>query len=148
MKSLVLGATAALVLTAGLSARQATTTPPPATAQTTPTAPVTYDPKSPVGPWIITITLPAGSTPATSATKMDLQLEGKKLSGSFVSQAGAMPVAGEFADGKISFTIAGPDGAVQATFKGKLNDNGTLSGTMPLPGAQAELQWKAERPKS
>src|SRR5262252_3448948 len=76
-----------------------------------------------------------------------MKLDGKKVSGTLASQMGETEIAGEYADGRLSFSLSfqGASGAGQVTFVGNLKNDGTFAGTMDFGGQGLNLPWKAER---
>ena len=104
------------------------------------------DPKaeSPVaGKWNMAIETPGGQRPATLAIKLD----GKKVTGSMASEAGEVPVTGEFADGKLVFSITIDANGQQfaITFTGAVQKDGSLSGGANMAGQ--DMSWTATRVK-
>jgi len=98
------------------------------------------------GKW--TLVVMADQNPITS--DLEIKLEGKKVTGA-VNNAdrGTAPIAGEYADGKLTFSLsmAGQNGPIAVSFTGALKDDGTLAGTMSY-GQPPDLSWKAERVKA
>ena len=82
------------------------------------------------------------------ATTMGLVLKqaGRKVSGSFASPHGDVPVEGEFTDGSLTLATvsSGPD-VPDVSFTARLKDNGTLAGYMS--SAMGDMTWTAERVK-
>ena len=80
-------------------------------------------------------------------TALDLKQDGKKVTGTMSGQQGDAALAGEFADGKLTFSIKfqGNNGEMQLTFVGSLKADGSLAGTMNY--GQGELNWTATRAK-
>jgi hypothetical protein len=117
------------------------TAPPPA-AQEKPA-----DPKAPTsiaGKWDMTAETPQGTTPVTLVMKLD----GKKVTGTLTGPQGEIPVEGEYADGKLtwSITIQGSSGDLNVTFTGAMKEDGTLAGTFDF--GQGAMNWKAARAKN
>ncbi len=83
------------------------------------------------------------------ANTLVLKLDGKTVTGTIGSQMyGETPIKGEFADGKLTFTMtfSGQGQPFDITFTGKLGDDGKMSGTASL-GEMGDMTWKAERAK-
>jgi hypothetical protein len=82
------------------------------------------------------------------ATTMGLELkqDGKKISGTFASPHGDMPIEGEFVDGTLNFATKedGPDHPA-ITFKATLKDNGTLAGY--ISSQMGDMTWTGQRVK-
>lgn len=76
-----------------------------------------------------------------------LKEDGKKVTGTLSSPHGDLPLEGEFADGTLTFVATLDEGGntVRLTFTAKLNDDGTLAGTMS--GLQSDVKWTAVRVK-
>jgi hypothetical protein len=134
MKSFVIGMVTAAALVAGASAQQTQTKPEAKPAAV----------KDVSGKWNMSVEMQDGSHTST----MDLQLEGKKVTGAVNSELGTAPLAGEFADGKLTFTLSldGPNGTLQFAFSGTLKDDGTLAGSMAM-GDMGDIPWTATRVK-
>ena len=100
-------------------------------------------PASVAGKWNMSLDTPQGAMPAT----LDLKLEGKKVTGTLSGPQGDIALEGEFADGKLSFSITfqGGGGEMQITFNSALKEDGTLVGTFDF--GQGQMNWKAERAK-
>lgn len=82
---------------------------------------------------------------------LELKVDGKKVSGQFVSgfAGGSVPLEGEFADGKLTFAISttgGPHPGIQVDFYGTLKADGTLEGKLAGIG-EGETAWSAVRIK-
>jgi hypothetical protein len=86
---------------------------------------------------------------AHGTTSMGLALEqdGKKVTGTFLSPHGEMPVQGEFVDGtlQLATTSKEEDDTPHITLNATLNDDGTLAGY--LSSQRGDLTWTAERVK-
>jgi len=98
-----------------------------------------------VGKWNVSVETQQG--PNTSV--LDVKLDGKKVTGTLSSQLGETPVEGEFADGKLTFSISfqGSNGNFQIAFSGAFKEDGTIAGTMDIAGQNMQMPWKAERVK-
>jgi hypothetical protein len=97
------------------------------------------------GKWTITTVTQNGPIVST----MVLKVEGKKLTGTIASpERGEAAIAGEYADGKIAFSISmqTSNGAIDIAFSGAVKENGTMAGTLDI-GAGNTLEWTAERAK-
>ena len=143
---------AALAMTTGLVVHAQQSTPPAPTppaqskpdekdkpkadAKATPTV---------VGKWNLSVETQQGS----NTSVMDLKVDGKKVTGMLSSQMGEVPVTGEFADGKLTFSMSfqGSSGSMEIQFTGAFKDDGTLAGTMDIASQGMQLPWKAERVK-
>ena len=121
--------------------------------QTPPTPPASAAPAKPVdakatesiaGKWDMSAETPQGTTAVTLVIKLD----GKKVTGTMASQQGETPLEGEFADGKVKWSIVfqGGGGEMNITFNGALKDDGTLAGTFDF--GQGEMKWSATRAKN
>ena len=141
MKKTALTLCLALVCAVGLSAQAQQTAP----AAPKPTAPAADTKAAPTveGNW--NISLDAGQGPMDIAATM--KLDGKKLTGMLSSQMGDVALAGEFADGKATFSISfdGGGGAMDITFVGTMKDADNISGTMT--GPMGEIPWVGKRVK-
>jgi hypothetical protein len=93
------------------------------------------------GKW--TMTVDAGPHGAT-AMGLTLKQEGTKVSGTFASPHGDMPVDGEFVDGVLKLSTNGGNADSQITFEATLKD-GKLSGY--LSSQMGDMKWTAERVK-
>lgn len=77
------------------------------------------------GHWSMELATPHGKM----TLALELKLEGKKVTGSLTGEAmGAFPVAGEYADGKLAFSVTGAPS--EMTFNGRLKDADTLVGDL------------------
>ena len=137
MKKFVLTLCVALIGTAALSAQapqSGPAAPKPTTAAEAPT---------PAGNW--NMSLDAGQGPMDIA--VSLKLDGKKLTGMLTSQMGEVALAGEVAEGKVTFSISfdGGGGAMELTFIGTMKDADNMTGTMN--GPMGEIPWVAKRVK-
>jgi hypothetical protein len=96
------------------------------------------------GTWTMTTNTQNGPLVST----MDLKLDGTKVSGTIASQMGEAAIGGEYASGKLTFSITMQtnNGAIDIAFTGALKDNGTLAGTLDFGGGGV-LEWTAERAK-
>jgi hypothetical protein len=101
-------------------------------------------PESIAGKWDMSAETPQGTMPVTLVIKLD----GKKVTGTMASQQGETPLEGEFAEGKLTWSIVfqGGSGSMNITFNGALKDDGTLAGTFDF--GQGEMKWSATRAKN
>lgn len=132
----VIAIASALILILGLpalAAAQATQAKPDAAKA----------PAGVAGKW--TMAIDAGSGPMS--LPIEFKVEGKKVTGTVVGPQGEPAnLEGEFAEGKLSFTVVVPDGSMTIPFKGLLKDDGSLAGTFDMQGN--EVAWTATRVKS
>ena len=112
-------------------------------------APPTPDPPkaapSIAGTWTLTVNTANGTTIAA----LDARLDGKNVSGTIAGQMGQAAVAGEYADGKLTFaiTMRNADGSsMDVSFTGAMKENDTLAGTLTT-STGATLGWTGERVK-
>lgn len=102
----------------------------------------TKAPASVAGKW--TMNVDGGS--GMMQLPMEFKVDGKKLTGTIVGPTGEPAnLAGEVADGKLSFSLTIPDGSMTIAFKGTLKDDGTIVGTLDMQGN--EVPWTAARVK-
>jgi hypothetical protein len=134
---------AVLALTGGLAA-QAQQTPPTPKEQTPAAKPDPKAPASIAGKWNLTVETPQGSM----ANTLEIKLDGKKVTGSLTSQMGTAAIEGEFADGKLAFSMMfeSPNGNFQIGWSGVLKADGTMAGTAAV-GDMGTMNWVAERMK-
>jgi len=132
MKKVALTLCAALVAVSALAAQ--TQQAPPAPPAKPEAAALTV-----AGNWNISMDFGQGPTDIAAVFKVD----GKKVTGSLTSQMGEVPLAGEFAEGKLTFSIDfnGTSLAFNATLKDADNMTGTMGGQM------GEIPWVAKRVK-
>ena len=140
----VIAVASAVVLVFGVpalaAAGQATQQAPPAKPEAPKTE--TKAPASIAGKW--TLSIDPGSGPMQ--LPMELKLDAKKLTGSIVGPQGEPAnLEGEYADGKLSFTLTIPDSGMAITFKATLKEDGSLAGTLDMQGN--EIAWTATRVK-
>jgi len=136
IKPFVIAIVTALGLAAGVAAQQ--TTPP---AKPDPKAPASA--KTIDGKWDMNIVSDQGPMAIVATFKMD----GTKVTGNLNSQMGDTALVGEFAAGKLKFTIQfdGGSGSMEIVFNGTMKDDGSLAGT--LNGQMGEMNWTATRAK-
>lgn len=92
------------------------------------------------GKW--TMTVDAGPH---GITTMGLVLEqkGTRVTGTFASPHGDLPVEGEFVDGTLKLATTAESADSQITFEARLKDARTLSGY--LSSQRGDMKWTAER---
>ena len=95
------------------------------------------------GTWTMTIDSHQGTMPATLTIKLD----GRKVTGTFSSLHGDLPIDGELTNGTLTFgaDVKDPDHQGHLTFKASLKDDGTLAGTVTSP--MGDMSWSAQRAK-
>lgn len=80
---------------------------------------------TPAGKWTMSMKTPHG--PLTLS--LEVKLDGKKATGWLASeQFGRLPITGEYADAKLTFSVDTDNGAM--TYVGKLKDKDTLVGDL------------------
>jgi hypothetical protein len=93
------------------------------------------------GKW--TMTVDAGAHGVTTMGLV-LQQDGTKVTGTFASPHGDMPVEGEFVDGTLKLATTAEHADSQITFEARLKDD-RLSGY--LSSQMGDMKWTAERVK-
>jgi hypothetical protein len=95
------------------------------------------------GKWTMSLETQNG----TMTPGLELKQDGKKVSGTLSSPQGDVPLAGEYAEGKLTFNVSfqGNGGQMDLAFVASLKPDGTLAGTMNF--GQGELSWTAARVK-
>ena len=84
--------------------------------------------------------------PPKAETKAPASPDGKKLTGTIVGPTGEPAnLTGEYADGKLTFTLTTPDGGMTVTFKATLKEDDTIAGSLDMQGN--EVPWTAKRVK-
>ena len=98
----------------------------------------------PDGKWDVTFLTPQGEFPATAMLKND----GGKLSGTFGSQMGEVPVAGTFEGKTLKFSITAqtPQGDMNIALSGDLDGDSIVNGTAEIAG-MGQMAWSAKRAK-
>ena len=98
---------------------------------------------TPAGKWNVSVQTQQGEMAST----LDLKLDGKKVTGTMASQMGESPIAGEFAEGKLKFSISVQtnSGSLEVVFNGAFKDDGSLAGTLDY--GQGPTNWTATRVK-
>jgi hypothetical protein len=92
------------------------------------------------GKWTMKV---EGSPHGVTTMGLALKQNGKKVTGTFASPHGDMPVEGKFEDATLTLATSGGDS--QITFNAKLKDDGTLAGF--LSSSMGDMTWTAERVK-
>ena len=93
------------------------------------------------GAWELTIKGPAAHGDLTAT--MDLEQNGKKVTGSFTAHGNTHTVAGEFANNELSLQTTDTPADHSITMNAKLADDGTLSGY--LSSSMGDMKWTASR---
>ena len=133
MKKAALTLCAALVAVSSLAAQAPQAPPAPPAAAKTDTA------MTVAGNWNISMDYGQGPTDIAAVFKID----GKKVSGALTSQMGEVPLAGEFADGKLNFAI--DVNGMSLTFTATLKDADNMTGNMG--GQMGDVPFVAKRVK-
>jgi hypothetical protein len=135
--------TAAVLLSAGLSAAPRAASTSVQDPQTPPAAKPADKPTTIAGKWNGSVD--AGNGPMGFV--IEFKLDGKKVTGSLTGDYGTSAIDGEFADNKLTFsiTVDTPNGAFTVAFAGTLKDD-VLTGTADL-GQMGSFPFKAERAK-
>jgi hypothetical protein len=134
--------TTAVLLSAALSAAAQVASPPVQNPQT-PAAKPPDKPTTIAGKWNGSIDVGNGPTYFV----IEFKLDGKKVTGSLTGDYGTSALEGEFADNKLTFSIAvdTPNGAFTVAFAGTFKDD-ALSGTADV-SQMGSFPFKAERAK-
>ncbi len=145
MKTLI-STIAALAMASGVSvvvASQASPSNPPSQEQKPAPKGEEKAAASIAGKWTMSLETQNG----TMTPGLDFKQDGKKVSGTLSSPQGDAPLAGEYAEGKLTFNVSfqGNNGEVQLVFAASLKPDGTLAGTMNF--GQGEMTWTASRVK-
>ena len=120
----------------------------PATAPA-PAAPTTAAPSASAttmtgfgGKWDVTLKTPAGDFPANA----NLAVDGGKLTGTFGSQMGEVPVEGtvEGAAMKVTFNAQTPQGPMTVVLTGDLDGDSIVNGKAEVAG-MGQMEWTAKR---
>ena len=132
LTALLTGLTCALVLA----------TPISASPQQKPDDKKATEAPSAAGKWTISAETPHGAMDFQLALKQD----GSKLTGTFTSQGGDIPVAGEAVNGVLTFKMTqDPEGFPALAFRAKIKDDGTMTGTMSSDSG--DMAFTAKRAK-
>ena len=99
-------------------------------------------PPSATGTWMLSAETPHGAMDFTLTLKQDAD----KLTGTFTSQAGDIPIAGEAAKGVLTFKLTkAPENYPALSFRARLKDDGTMTGTMSSDSG--DMAFTAKRAK-
>jgi hypothetical protein len=134
MKNAALTLCAALVAVSTLAAQAPQDPPKPAAPSAKTEAAATV-----AGNWNMSMDYGQGPVDIACVFKLD----GKKVTGSLTSQMGEVPLAGEFADGKLTFSI--DVNGMALAFTATLKDADNMTGSMG--GQMGEVPWVAKRIK-
>jgi hypothetical protein len=118
--------------------------PTPAPSEPPTTAPSAATAGGFGGKWDVTLKTPAGDFPASATLTED----GGKLSGSFGSQMGEVPVTGtvEGAAMKVTFNAQTPQGPMTVVLTGDLDGDSIVNGKAEVAG-MGQMEWTAKRIK-
>ena len=96
------------------------------------------------GKWDVSVSAPQGVMTAV----LTLTQDGKKVSGTFVSDHGTFAFDGEFVDGTltVSAMVDHGNGPEKMTLIGASTDGKTLAGKLSSP--MGDMAWTAERAKA
>jgi len=124
------------------AAAASTTTEPSASTTTAPSATTTGGGFG--GRWDVTLKTPAGDFPANA----NLAVDGGKLTGTFGSQMGEVPVEGtvEGAAMKVTFNAQTPQGPMTVVLTGDLDGDSIVNGKAEVAG-MGQMEWTAKRIK-
>jgi hypothetical protein len=94
------------------------------------------------GKWDVTFMTPQGEFPATAM----LTDEGGKLSGTFASQMGQVPVSGTLAGKILTLTLVAesPQGSMNVSMSGELSGDAIVNGKADVSG-MGQMEWSAKR---
>lgn len=134
----------------GAAAAAATPTPATATAETaTSTSTTTASSATTAvggyaGKWDVVVKTPGGDFPATA----NLTDDGGKLSGTFGSQMGEVPVTGtvEGKSMKLTMSTQTPNGTMTVVLTGDLDGDSIVNGKAEIEG-MGQMEWTAKRIK-
>jgi hypothetical protein len=93
------------------------------------------------GTWELTVKGPAAHGDLTAT--MELQQEGKKVTGSFNAHGSTHTVEGEFSEGELSLETTDTPADHSMTLNGRLTDTGRLTGY--LSSSMGDMQWTGVR---
>ncbi|MBA2305683.1 MAG: hypothetical protein H0W08_24040 [Acidobacteria bacterium] len=96
------------------------------------------------GQWNLNVKGPAAH--GDMAATMELQQDGKKVTGNFAAHGNEHTLAGELADGTLTLATTDTPADQGIEFNAKLKDDGTLAGY--LSGPMGDMQWTASRAKA
>jgi len=131
----------------GAAAAAATPTPATTTAETatsTTASSATTAVGGYAGKWDVVVKTPGGDFPATA----NLTDDGGKLSGTFVSQMGEVPVTGtvEGKSMKLTMSTQTPNGTMTVVLTGDLDGDSIVNGKAEIEG-MGQMEWTAKRIK-
>jgi hypothetical protein len=92
------------------------------------------------GTWTMTV---EGSPHGNTTMGLTLKQDGARVSGTFNSPHGDMPIDGEFVDGHLKMATTGSNDDEKILFDAKLTDGGTLAGYLSSP--MGDMKWTASR---
>jgi hypothetical protein len=95
------------------------------------------------GSWELTVKGPAAHGDMTAT--MELQQDGRKVSGRLTAHGNTHPLAGEFNDGELSLHTTDTPDHHAITLTANLGDDGRLTGY--LSGPMGDMQWTASKIK-
>jgi len=95
------------------------------------------------GKWNVSVETPGGNRDSV----LEMKVDGKKVTGTLASEMGETPIAGEYVDGKLTFTMSFDGGGQQITltFVGAPKADGSLAGSIDFQGTA--MNWTAVRAK-
>lgn len=137
-KAFVVAAAFALATTWSASAMQQQANPPKPDPK-----PEEKASASIAGKWDMTIDADQGAMQAS----LDMKQDGKKVTGTITSPQGPAALEGEYADGKLTFSISfdSPNGSMQIGFNATMKGDGSLAGMLDF--GQGQIPWRAVRAK-
>ena len=94
------------------------------------------------GKW--TLTVDGGGPHGNVAMGLTLTQDGSRVTGTFASPHGDIPVDGDYTDGTLKLSTTG-DNDSRITFEAKLKDDNTLEGYLSSP--MGDMRWTATRNK-
>jgi hypothetical protein len=129
---------------AAATTKPATTTAETATSTSTTTSSTTTTGVGYAGKWDVVVQTPGGDFPATAS----LSDEGGKLSGTFASQMGEVPVTGvvEGKSVKLTMNAQTPNGNMTVVLTGDLDGDSIVNGKADIEG-MGQMDWTAKRIK-
>ena len=149
MKHSITAAIAVVVLagaaTLSAQAPPATAKPAPQAAAPQTAAPTAKAPASPAGKWVVNLESPQGAMALNLEVKLDAA---NKVTGTLDGPSGPSPIAGEWKEGVLGFTISIDAGGtpMEIYSEGKLKAEGKMSGTMAA-GDMGSFPFTADRAK-
>ena len=120
-----------------------TAAPAAAAAAPTPAAPAASA-ASAAGKWDVLLQTPQGDFPASATISVD----GGKLTGTFGSQMGEVPLTGTVEGNMLKFTMTAqtPQGDMSVAMTGELDGDSIVKGKADISGL-GQLEWTAKRAK-